>query len=92
MTLPCTGPTIVAALSVGVLGGTGELINQVLFFLVFGLGFGWPLVLLPLVARGAQRRFTTWLAKNHTLLTRLSGILLILIGLYGYATEVFQII
>jgi cytochrome c-type biogenesis protein len=92
MTLPCTGPTIVAALSVGVLGGAGDLFNQVLFFLVFGLGFGWPLVLLPLVARGAQKRFTAWLGRNHALLARISGVLLIAIGIYGYATEVFQVL
>jgi ABC-type proline/glycine betaine transport system permease subunit len=52
------------------------------------LGFGWPLVALPLVALPAQRRITSWLASRHVILTRVSGLLLVLIGLFGLWTEV----
>ncbi|MBK7915146.1 MAG: hypothetical protein IPJ94_02600 [Chloroflexi bacterium] len=53
----------------------------------FGLGFGWPLVLLPLLASTLQRRFTRWTTQNYTLLTRVSGILLVGIGLLGVYTD-----
>jgi cytochrome c-type biogenesis protein len=88
MTLPCTGPIIIAAFTAGSVAGAGVFANQLLYFIAFGLGFGWPLVLLPLIARGAQRQFIGWLTRNHTLLTRISGVLLIAIGVYGFAVEV----
>lgn len=86
MTLPCTGPIIFSAFALGA-GNAAELVNGLLFFLAFGLGFGWPLVFLPLIALPLQRRLVRWLAQNHTLLNRLSGILLIAVGLFGILTE-----
>jgi cytochrome c-type biogenesis protein len=87
MTLPCVGPLITAAFSVGAVSGTGALVDGILFFLFFGLGFGWPLAVLPLVALPAQRRLVRWLAQNHTLMNRASGLLLIAVGVFGILTE-----
>ncbi len=87
MTLPCAGPLIVSAFVIGA-GSVASLADSLLYFLAFGLGFGWPLVLLPLVAAPAQRRFTHWLTDRYALLTRASGTLLIGIGLFGTWTEV----
>jgi cytochrome c-type biogenesis protein len=86
MTLPCTGPIILSAFALGA-GNTTELVNGLLFFLAFGLGFGWPLALLPLFALPLQRRLIGWLNRNHLLLTRVSGLLLIAVGLFGILTE-----
>ncbi len=86
MTLPCTGPIILSAFTLGATS-TGELINGLLYFLVFGLGFGWPLALLPLVALPVQRRLVGGLGRHHLLLNRASGILLIAVGLFGIITE-----
>lgn len=61
-----------------------------LYFLAFGLGFGWVLVALPFLAMSLQRRFTGWLTNHYKLLTRVSGALLLAIGLFGlyeYFTE-----
>ena len=55
--------------------------------LAFGLGFGWPLVLLPLLALPLQRRGVGWLTKRHGLLTRVSGVLLLGVGVFGVVTE-----
>jgi cytochrome c-type biogenesis protein len=82
MTLPCAGPLVVSAFLLGAGSFTG-LTSSLAYFFAFGLGFGWPLVLLPFAAAPLQRRFTRWLTQNHTLLTRFSGVLLILIGLVG---------
>jgi cytochrome c-type biogenesis protein len=86
MTLPCTGPIILSAFLLS--GNTALFTSQLLYFTAFGLGFGWPLVVLPLVAAPFQKRTTKWLTQNYKLLTRISGILLLLIGLYGFWKEV----
>jgi len=87
MTLPCTGPLLTAAFLRGA-AGADAFAGEMLYFLAFGLGFGWPLVVLPWIALPAQRRITHWLTGHHVLLTRISGLLLILIGLIGFVTEV----
>lgn len=87
MTLPCTGPLIVSAFVLGA-GSVASLADGLIYFLFFGLGFGWPLVLLPLIAAPAQRRLTGWLTRNYSLLGRVSGALLLAIGLFGIWAEV----
>lgn len=87
MTLPCTGPLIVSAFVLGA-GNVASLADGLLYFLAFGLGFGWPLVLLPLLAQPLQRRFTQGVARHYGLLSRVSGIVLLAIGLFGIWTEV----
>jgi len=87
MTLPCTGPIVVSAFLVGA-GSVAVLSDGLLYFLAFGLGFGWPLVLLPLLATPLQRRGVGWLGRRHGLLTRVSGALLVAIGAFGVWTEV----
>lgn len=86
MTLPCTGPIITSAFLLGTSEG-GSLGTELMYFLAFGVGFGWPLLVLPLVALPVQRRAVSWLARNHTLLNRASGILLIAVGIFGIITE-----
>ncbi len=82
MTLPCTGPLIVSAFLLGA-GSAAGLAGNLLYFLAFGLGFGWPLIVLPLIALPLQRRFTGWTAGNYKVLTRVSGVLLVAIGIIG---------
>lgn len=87
MTLPCTGPVITTVFVLGASSG-GNLGVEIVYVLAFGLGFGWPLVILPLFALPFQRRITGWLAQNHEVLTRASGILLVAIGIFGFLTEI----
>lgn len=86
MTLPCAGPIILSAFLLGA-GNFAALGDGLAFFLAFGLGFGWPLVLLPFLAVPFQRRFTKWMTQNYGLLTRVSGVLLVGIGLLGIYTD-----
>lgn len=86
ITLPCAGPVVVSAFLLGA-SGPVSLADELLYFLVFGLGFGWPLVLLPLIAAPLQRHFTRWLAARYGLLTRASGLLLVAIGLFGLVVD-----
>jgi len=87
MTLPCTGPIILSSILLSS-GSTQTLFREMGFFLAFGIGFGWPLVVLPLFAMPLQRQATGWLNKNHGLLTRISGLIIIGIGLWGIKTEI----
>lgn len=87
MTLPCTGPLVISVFLLGA-GNVGQLTDGLLYFLAFGLGFGWPLVLLPFVAQSLQRRFTGWMTQNVVRLTQASGALLVLIGIFGIFADV----
>jgi cytochrome c biogenesis protein CcdA len=68
-------------------GSIGTLADSLLYTLAFGLGFGWPLVALPLLAMPAQRYLTRWLAGRYGLLTRLSGLVLVGVGVFGAWTD-----
>ena len=87
ITLPCTGPIVVSAFLVGA-ANTSVLTDGLLYFLVFGVGFGWPLVLLPLLTFSISKSATSWLTYRYTFLTRFSGFLLLAIGAYGVWSEV----
>jgi len=92
MTLPCTGPVILAAFVLGsVAGTTGAVFEELAYFLAFGLGFGWPLVLLPVLAVPAQRRFSGFLTRNHRAINVLSGILLIVVAIVGFVVD-FEVV
>ena len=88
MTLPCTGPLIVSAFVIGGVSGTGALADALVYFVFFAVGFGWPLVLLPLLAASVQRRATRFLTRHHRAISVLSGVLLITIAVVGYWTEI----
>ncbi|MEN9937355.1 MAG: hypothetical protein RLZZ387_3934 [Chloroflexota bacterium] len=87
MTLPCTGPLIISAFVLGA-GDAAALGDGLLYFLLFGLGFGWPLVALSLVAATTGRRLTRWFAQREPVIQRLSGVLLLGIALLGLWVDV----
>lgn len=88
MTLPCTGPLIVSAFVIGGVAGTGALADSIAYFVFFSLGFGWPLVVIPLLAVPWQRNITRWLATRHRAIGVSSGVLLVAIAAFGYGTSV----
>lgn len=87
MTLPCTGPVILSAFVLGGVSGSGALAEGVAYFLAFGLGFGWPMVVLPLLAGTAQRRVSRWLGRHHRTITMASGALLVALATWGLWVE-----
>jgi cytochrome c-type biogenesis protein len=89
MTLPCTGPVIIGAFVLGV-GSAAALGESLLYFLAFGLGFGWPLLVLPLVAAPLQRGITRWLAGIAQVLSRVSGALLVAIAVFGIWVDLIR--
>jgi cytochrome c-type biogenesis protein len=87
MTLPCTGPLVLSVFILGA-GSANRLIDGIAYFVAFGIGFGWPLVVLPFLAVPFQRRFTGLLSMHHMTITRVSGLLLILVAAFGFWVDV----
>ncbi len=75
LAFPCAGPFLVSllAISVGVADAAGKLST----FLVFGLGFGLPLVILSLLAAARGQAVVHWLVAHHRPIEIGSGALLI---------------
>ncbi len=81
--LPCSGPLVVSIFALSL--SAGELLSQLSVFLWFGLGFGLPLLVLSFLAGGAQRWITRFFARHSTWVNRVSGLLLLGIGIYDLA-------
>ena len=78
--LPCAGPFLIVTLAISV--GAAETIGTLATFLVFGLGFGLPLVLLSVLARARQDTVVRFLARHHRAIEIVSGLLLIGAGTF----------
>ena len=78
--LPCAGPFLAALLAVSV--GFGDAFAQLGTFIVFGLGFGLPLVLLSLLAGARQREVVRFVLDRHRPIEIVSGLVLIAVALW----------
>jgi len=78
--LPCAGPFLAALLAVSV--GLGDAVLRLGTFVVFGLGFGLPLVILSLLAGARQRAVVRWVTGRHRPIEIVSGIVLIAVALW----------
>jgi cytochrome c-type biogenesis protein len=88
LTLPCTGPLIISAFVIGGISGGGALFESLRYFVWFALGFGWPLVVLPLLAAPKQQAITRFLGRHHRVITVGSGLLLVGISVVGFWADV----
>ena len=77
--LPCAGPFLVALLAISV--GLADAAVRTGSFLVYGLGFGLPLVVLALIGTRATA-IARLLARHHLVITRVAGALLIVAAVY----------
>ena len=78
--LPCAGPFLIAVLAISV--GVAETAARVGTFLVYGLGFGLPLLIPSFAARARQVQLTRWLAAYHRQVEVIAGVVLIGAGVY----------
>ena len=78
--IPCAGPFLVAALAVSV--GVASAFETIVTFIVFGLGFGLPLVLLAVLARARQDTVVRFIARHHRAIEIGSGVLLVGAGIW----------
>lgn len=86
MTLPCSGALILGVFAYSTTS-IGSLIDAISYVIAFGLGFGLPLLILPLLADSTRKVVLQTMLKHHNLLTRGAGILLIIIGLTSFAKD-----
>jgi cytochrome c-type biogenesis protein len=78
--LPCAGPFLVALLAISI--GLADAVSRVGAFLVYGLGFGLPLVVLAAVGATRAQATARVLARHHLALLRTAGALLIVTAVY----------
>lgn len=83
--LPCAGPFLVSLLGISL--GVADAVGKVGTFLVFGLGFGLPLVVLSLLAGVRSREIVRWTMAHHRSVEILAGLLLITVAVLDLADK-----
>ena len=83
--LPCAGPFLVSLLGISL--GVPDAVGKVGTFLVFGLGFGLPLVLLSLLTGVRSREVVRWIVAHHRVVEVLAGFLLIAVAVLDLADK-----
>jgi cytochrome c-type biogenesis protein len=73
--LPCAGPFLVSLLGISI--GVVDAVGKVGTFVLFGLGFGLPLVVLSLIAGARSRQVVGWIVAHHRGVEMIAGVLLI---------------
>lgn len=80
--LPCAGPLVVSAFSLSL--GLAGIVEQLLFFLVFGLGFGLPLLALSLLAKARRDWLLRQFTRHTGVISRVGGLVLIAAGAWNF--------
>jgi cytochrome c-type biogenesis protein len=80
LALPCAGPFLVALLALSV--GLGDAALRLGTFVVFGLGFGLPLLILSVLAGARQQAIVRWTVRHHRAIEIVAGVVLIAVALY----------
>lgn len=78
LALPCAGAFALSLIAVSV--GLADTLPRILTFLVYGLGFGLPLVLLSLLAGARREQVVRFVSRHHRPIEVAGGILLIGVG------------
>lgn len=78
--LPCSGLIAVGVFALSF--SVSQFFGKVALFLAFGLGLGVPLLVLSFLSQIKGGWLTSFFASRHTLMNRLAGVLLVLVGLY----------
>lgn len=80
LALPCAGPFLAALLALS--AGIGDVALRLGTFVVFGLGFGLPLVILSLLAGARQREVVRFVLERHRRIEIVAGTILIAVALW----------
>jgi cytochrome c-type biogenesis protein len=83
--LPCSGPLLVSIFAIALT--VPEALSKLSVFFWFGIGFGAPLLLLSLISGRAQHWITRQFALHARLINGLSGLLLVVAGLYDFSAN-----
>lgn len=83
--LPCSGALLVSIFTLSLT--VGSFAEKLLFFLAFGVGFGVPLLAISFVAEGRQRALLGLFTRHYALVSRVAGIILIVVGALDLAAN-----
>ena len=83
--LPCSGPFLVGIFAFSLT--IGDVADQLLFFLAFGIGFGLPLFVLGLLGQARGRDLARLLVRHERPLQIVIGLGLVAVGLWDLATN-----
>lgn len=78
--LPCSGPVAVSVFALSF--GVGDILGKIFLFLVFGLGFGMPLIALSFMSSSRQSWLLGKFTRNYAIINRAAGVFLIAVGIY----------
>ena len=81
MIMPCAGPLVIGIFSLSI--GIPGFVEQLLFFLIFGLGFGLPLLALSFLPKELSEWVLLRFARHSNPISRLSGLALIAFGVWN---------
>jgi len=81
MIMPCAGPLVVSVFSLSL--GVAGFVEQLLFFFIFGLGFGLPLLVLSILPDAWSGGILRGVTRHSRLISRLSGLALIGFGIWN---------
>ncbi len=83
--LPCSGALLVSIFTLSLT--VTSFAEKMLFFLAFGLGFGVPLLGISLLAHGRQQALLRLFTRHYARVSRVAGIILILVGGFDLAAN-----
>jgi cytochrome c biogenesis protein CcdA len=78
--LPCAGPFLVALLAISI--GLADGLTRVGSFVVYGFGFGLPLVALAAIGATRGQAISRLVTRHHVAISRVAGALLIATAAY----------
>ena len=81
--LPCSGPFLVGIFAFSLT--IGDVVDQLVFFLAFGIGFGMPLFVLGLLGQARGRDLARLMIRFERPLQVVIGLALIAVGLWDLA-------
>ena len=80
--LPCAGPFLVTIFVISI--GLSDAAPRIATFLVYGLGFGLPLLALSFLAGARRRWLAALITERHAVVNRGLGVLLVVVGTYDF--------
>ena len=81
--LPCSGPFLVGVFAFSLT--IGDVVDQLVFFLAFGIGFGLPLFVLGLLGQARGRDLARLMIRFERPLQVVIGVVLVAVGVWDLA-------
>jgi cytochrome c-type biogenesis protein len=83
--IPCIGPFVLAIFAYSLT--LGDALSQLLFFVVYGLGFGIPLFVMGLLGQWRGAQLARWIARNERRVQLVMGVALVAVGAWDLTSS-----